>query len=253
MNKSNKTKTKKEYADMIVTALGGTIVDIEIEDDLDKILDIAFLKIKPRIGTSKYMTVPISDTIDLRNKNVYTVINVYRTSPVTNGYGNSSSSSSMYTDAILFNPSMLLTGISGYNNTLNRSLGITASDNVAISLLTSQVINQASGRSSDIDFEYDDGYLYVETAGAGTETVTIEYIPNYNSVEDVDEPFWQMYIFEMGLAYAKIALGRARNKHRVSNVQYELDGDTLISEGTSELEQLTEKLEESNDLDYFLD
>ena len=250
----SKIRSKQEFKDMILTILGSSVVDIELEDiDFERIFKLVFMKIKPRIGTTKFMTLPISDSINLKPLKVYAVINVYRSSPVANGYGESTSSSSMYTDAILFNPSLLLTGISGYNNSINRTLGITASDNVAISLLTTQLINQASGRSSDIDFEFDDGVLYVETTGSGTEYITLEYIPDYESIEDVEEPFWQNIFFDMSLAYSKIAIGRARSKYRLSNLPYEMDGETLIQEGTQELEKLNDILKEENDLDYVLD
>lgn len=250
----SKKKTRQEYKDMILTVLGDSIVDIELEDiGFDKIFKLVFMKIKPRIGTTKFMTIPIANSINLKPMKVYAVINVYRSSPVANGYGESTSSSSMYSDAILFNPSLLLTGISGYNNSLNRTLGITASDNVAISLLTTQLINQASGRSSDIDFEFDDGVLYVETTGAGTESITLEYIPDYESIEEIEEPFWQNFFFDMSLAYSKIAIGRARSKYRLSNLPYELDGEALIQEGNQELERLNELLKEENDIFYFLD
>lgn len=239
-----KALSKKKYAELIVAALGGTVVDIELENDIDKFLELAFLKVKPRIGTTKYMTKPLLSYYDFRNAGVYAVINVYRTNPVSLT-SNVSTISDVLTDSFLF---------SGTANTyLNRALGITNTDNIAISLLTSQLINQASGRSSDIDFEFDDGQLFVETVGAGTSLITIEYIPDYQSVEDISEPFWITIIFDLALAYTKIALGRARGKYRLSNLPYETDADTILQEGTSELERINEKLEELNDINYFLD
>ena len=254
-----KSMKKEEYKDLILTALGGTIVDIELEEDIDKFIRLAFMKVKPRIGTAKFMTIPLTSQVSLKALGIYAVINVYRTSPISGSTSGSTSGTindinSIYNDALLFNNGMLLTGYNGgYTNTYNQALGITNADSVAISLLTTQLINQASGRSSDIDFESDDEYLFIETAGAGVAEVTLEYIPDYKDVEEVEEPFWQNIIFDLALAYTKIALGRARGKYRISNLPYEMDADTLLSEGQQELERITEKLEENNDLDYFLD
>ena len=41
----------------------------------------------------------------------------------------------------------------------------------------------------------------------------------------------------------KIALGRARSKYTVEGSNVSLDGDTLLSEGNAELEQIREELE----------
>lgn len=237
-----KSLTKKQYCDYIKSMMGGAIVDLELESELPKFVDIAFLKIKRHIGTTKYMTLPLSESIDLSDMNVYNVVSCFRSKPIINGTTNPSNLDS---DALLFNP--------GWFNFYNNLLGLTATDSVAITLMTSQVINQATGHSSDIDFDFDDGILYIDTDNVGSQDITIEYIPDYQDVSEITEVFWQNYILYYALALTKIATGRARSKYKTNNLPYELDGDALISEGTQELETLNNKLEELDDIDYFLD
>jgi hypothetical protein len=241
-----KSLTKKEYADYICKLLGGSVVDIELEDDIEDFIDLALLKVKPYIGSTKLITLPASDKIDLSDKKIYAVINVYRGTPIqTTNITTATKGSGQSDDAYLFNP-----GLFNYANNL---LGITSTDSVAITILTNQVINQASGRPSDLEFVYDDDILYVELANAGCSEITVEYIPDYDDVSEITEPFWINYILNIAVAYTKIALGRARGKYKLSNLPYEMDSDTLLSEGNQELENLTTKLEDLNDINYIID
>lgn len=241
-----KALSKAEYAKFIIATLGGSVVDIELENDIESFIDLAFLQVKPYMGSPKFMTLPISDKIDLTDKKVYTVVNVYRGSPLAStGIYTAAPSKSISDDSYLFTP-----GLFNYANTL---LGISSVDSVAITLLTNQLINSVNGRSSDIDFVQDGNTLYVEVSGSGCEEITIEYLPDYEDASEVTEPFWINYILNLAVARTKIALGRARGKYRLSNLPYELDADTLLSEGNQELENLTSKLEELNDINYILD
>lgn len=234
--------TREDYRRDIVAQLGGTIVDIELENDIDVFLDIAFRKCKPRIGTTLYMTLPYSSSIDLTDKNVYNVVNVYRATPESNG-SLLGAASNISDDSLLFSASSL----TSYHNLLD----IASVDSVAINLLHKQVVNQATGRSAEFDFDFTDGILYVESSNC--DNVTIEYIPDYKSVEEISEPFWVNLITEYTLALTKIALGRARGKYRVSNLPYEMDADNLLSEGQQEKEALDNKLSEIHDINYYLD
>lgn len=245
---SKKALTKEQYVNFISTLLGGQTVDLELSDkEIGNLVDIALLKVKPYIGTTKLMTVNSSDAIDLSSKDVYAVINVYRGSPIDAGEYTFNTDSDKSDDTILFSPSLF--------NYTNNLLGLSSVDSIAITTLTNQVINQAYGRSGDIDFDYDseEEILYVDTGNSGTDALTIEYIPNYDDVSQISEPFWINFILNYAVALTKIALGRARSKYRLNDLPYEMDGDTLLQEGNQELENLQNDLKELDDLNYFLD
>lgn len=271
-----KALTKNEYAKFIIAQLGGTIVDIELEQDVETFIDMSLIQLKPYMNTTKLMTLPMSGVIDLTGKGVYTVVHVFRgsASSVPSLTGNNSTTNSgimdgnvtgsdsttlgdgstqltlshdgsWSSDSYLFNPNIF-----NYYGLLN---GTSTTDSIAITMLTTQIINTvAGGSSSDIDFYQDGDLLYVDVKGGDSE-ITIQYLPDYQSVEEVTEPFWINYILNLAVARTKIALGRARSKYTGSNLPYELDGDTILNEGITELETLTSELKENHDIWYILD
>ena len=87
-----KSLSKAEYAKYILLQLGGSVVDIELESDIESFIDMALLKVKPYIGSTKLWTVPIADKIDTTEKGIYTVVNVYRGTPLASNTGISSAS-----------------------------------------------------------------------------------------------------------------------------------------------------------------
>lgn len=232
----------QEYVDDILLELGGSVVDIEIEDDLPKFVNIALKRVKPRIGTTRYMTLPAKDSIDLTERNVYAVLQVFRGAPKASGVlsTDTTDDSWMFSNTIVTSPDGM--GI----------LGSTV-DSVIINYATENIVNQIRGRSPDIDFEFDNGILMIDTTDISCHQITIEYVPRFDTVEDVDDPFWQNFIYRMALAKAKVALGRARSKHRLTNLPYETDGMDLIQEGNQELQELEQYLSENVDTNYFID
>lgn len=222
---------------MIQKMLGFPVVEIEISpEDIKSYIDIAFLEVKPNLSTSKYMTLPFSPKVDLSDKGVYSVVSIYRGDTV--GVGD------LYSDeSLLFGNSVVSNGQYSYRS------GV---DSIVVNLLQKQINNTMTG-TSDIDFIYKKPTLFVEMSGTPSSTMTLEYIPDFKSIDDVDDPYWENLIYRLSLAYSKIALGRIRSKFKVSSVPYELDGDTLLSEGTQELADIRTKLEDSTDLFYPLD
>lgn len=251
-----KAMTKDQYVKFIVLQLGGTLVDVEIEDDIGDIVDVALLKCKPYIGTSKLVTVPGSTKIDLSKLNVYTVVNVFKADTgALSAYDSQSSVQGVQTgsasnDSYMFSPTLYnyYDAFTGVGN------GIGSMDSMTITLLTNQLINTVRGGTSDIDFwqDGDDLYIDVTRAGAGG-NLTIEYIPDYTDVSQISEPFWVNYIMNIAMAMAKIAMGRARSKYTIGGLPYEMDGDTLVTEGQADLDALTEQLRELDDIWYFMD
>ena len=231
-----------EYKELIMASLGGSVVDIELENDIGTFLKLALLEVAPYISTSQLMTVPYQPVIDLSDKGVYNVVTVYRGDP-----SNESNLTGLTDEALLFsNKGYSVVGAGSSSNLFNLSYV----DQMAIRLLSNQVLGTIRGMS-DIDFYFDNNKLYINSVMTGN--ITIEYNPTYSTVDSITDPFWSMYIYRLTVAHTKVALGRVRGKYRVSSTPYELDADTLLSEGNSEIETIRAELRDSADIFYILD
>jgi len=77
-------------------------------------------------------------------------------------------------------------------------------------------------------FDKSTNNLYINVASNFPSSVTIEYVPQYTSVEDITSDFWTDVIMRMSLATCKILLGRIRSKYKQSNALWSMDGDQLL-------------------------
>ena len=229
--------TMAEYTDDILLSLGGTVVDIEIEKDLPRCVNKAFREIKRYVTTPAYMTIPfgarangVGATVDLSDKNVYSVINVMRP--------NSYNSLSMNTLDVF-----------GLNISYS---AITNMDAYANRMLQLQQLNTIS---TDLDFIWDahTKQLSVTMNPPFTNMITIQYIPDYKNVEEITEIFWVDMILKLATAYAKQIIGRIRSKYTLNSAQYNLDGETLISEAATEIQEIQNYLRDNVDLAFPID
>ena len=95
--------------------------------------------------------------------------------------------------------------------------------------------------------------LYINCAYDAPKTVTIEYIPIYQSVEEVDDDYWTDQIARLSMALTKITLGRIRSFATQSNALWQLDGQTLLAEGTQEAQDIRTHLVENMNFIYPID
>jgi hypothetical protein len=109
--------------------------------------------------------------------------------------------------------------------------------------------------STDMAFREDksEHKLYINANRDDPVNITIEYIPLYEDVSELDDPYWQDIVRRLALALVKIALGRIRGKFTQSNALWSLDGETLLEEGKEELKELREQLRISDQLSYPVD
>ncbi len=218
--------TMAEYVDDIMLTLGGTVVDIEIEESLPRCVNKAFREIKQYVTTPAYMTLPfgarangVGCTIDLSSKNVYSVVNVMRP--------DSYNSLSMNTLDV-FGLNLTYSAVTNMNAYANRMLQL-------------QELNTIS---TDLDFIWDahTKQLSVTMNPPFTSAVTIQYIPDCKDVEEITEIFWEQKILKLATAYAKLILGRIRGKYTLNSAQYNLDSDTLLAEANAEIQEIHEFL-----------
>ena len=229
--------TLAEYTDEILFTLGGTVVEVEIEDQLPRCVNKAFREVKQYVTTPAYMTLPfgarangIGCTIDLKDKNVYSVVNVMRP--------DSYNSMSMNTLDVF-----------GLNLTYN---AVTNMESYANRMLQLQQLNSIS---TDLDFIWDahNKQLSVTMNPPFTNMITIQYIPDYKDVQEITEVFWIDIILKLATAYAKQVLGRIRSKYTLNSAQYNLDGETLLSEANTEIQEIQTFLRTNVDLAFPID
>lgn len=233
--------TLAEYTDEIMFSLGGigdNSVEIEIgESGIVRCINRAFREVKQYVTTPAYMTLPfgarengIGCTINLKDKDVYSVINVMRP--------DSYNSLSMNTLDVF-----------GLNLTYS---AITNMDAYANRMLRLQQLNTIS---TDLDFIWDahTKELSVTMNPPFTNAITIQYIPDYKDVEEITEVFWMDIILRLATAYAKQAIGRIRSKYTLNSSAYSLDGETLLQEANTEIQEIRTFLTTNDDLVFPID
>ena len=233
--------TLAEYTDEIMFSLGGigdNSVEIEIgESGIVRCINRAFREIKQYVTTPAYMTLPfgarangIGCTINLKDKNVYSVVNVMRP--------DSYNSLSMNTLDVF-----------GLNLTYS---AITNMEAYADRMLRLQQLNTIS---TDLDFIWDahTKELSVTMNPPFTNAITIQYIPDYKDVEEITEVFWMDKILRLATAYAKQAIGRIRSKYTLNSSAYSLDGEAMLQEANTEIQEIRTFLETNDDLAFPID
>lgn len=254
--------TLKEYIEYIKLEVTGGLLNLEITDEqIAKLINSSLIELQRYTDESRLIEVPFSSCIDLAKieeesdkdegdwKNLHirvsSVTNIYRVIPlgdIEKTSGSISSIDSMYAQLWMgFNAG------GGSMNLLNNYMLNYMSYNTLL-----QIRNTAS---TDMAFKYDHQgkKLYVNTSGSDPRALTIEYVPVYNTVEDVKSDYWIDQLRKMAVAKTKIALGRIRTFAKQTNALYTLDGDTILAEGNEELRTQREKLEQNSDIFYPVD
>lgn len=242
--------TVEDLKNQIELMLGAPILEVEVSEQIEKIIAIAFREINQYIDTPNYTTISTSGTLnksgyDLSEYNVRAVLYVARGSI-------SLINSDDSTNSLLWSP-LSITMNQNYN--YNYGYGPQTAQYSQLNLLkgytTSMIYQQLRNTlQQDLDFTYDyeNKKLYLYQQMPLTEQVTIVYNKEYNSVEDIKDPFWINLLFRLSLAYVKQVLGRVRSKYRMTSAPYELDGDTLLNEASTELSEIHAFLSENNNV-----
>ena len=237
--------TIDEYRDEIKMKLTGGVLKLEIADDtLDKIINSSLREIQRYIDTTKIITIPYSACIDLTEYNVYTVTAVYRAESYM---GNASSGEASYADPVYLSAWQFLGGGS-YGSTSIENFGL----NYAAYATTQQIRNTLSTDLARY-FDKSTNKLYINNTFGGITNITIEYIPEYKDVSEIDSIFWIDKLMRLAVANTKVVVGRVRSRYKQSNALWEQDGDTLLQEGNTELTELRADLQSSAMLAYPLD
>jgi len=218
--------TKEDYTEYIMKMLGSSLVNIELEEDIPFFVDSAFLQIKNYITDVRTMTLPYSQVVDLAGKKVANVVYIMR--------GHNQSGPGGFQDVM-------------YIYSRQSALNTYTLTDYARYLLAQQNKNTLA---TDLDFHFDkfNEKLYVYAQQALPTTITIVYTPDYESVDEITEPFWQDLIRRLAMALTKEAIGRVRSKYDLGSSTYKLDGDKLLAEAQQEQQTIREYLISNSDM-----
>ena len=221
-----------DYVDDIAFQLGGGVLELEIQSQLSKCVNKALNEIKRYMTTPKILTVPFSSTIDCNEYKVNSIISVRRPNPI---YGTTY-------------------GV-GDLDVFSLASGVLSSVDPTYYENRMMLIQQRNTISTDLDFIWEPStkLLRISVNPPFPKVVTIEFIPDYENVEEVTEPFWQDWILQLATAYAKVITGRIRSKYTLKSSQYELDGKDLIAEGREDIIKIQDYLRDNLDIVFPID
>ena len=219
-------KRMKKIVMYIENQLGGQILDLELKpEDIKQIVDQAFEEIKHYMTDTYTVTVPYANCIDLKDYNIDSVESVLR------------GQDSILTGMPFQMPAMDLMNVTG----------VYRLDDYTNALLIKRNLNILA---TDMEFMWDkpNHKLYVYANPNIPTYVTINFKPEYFSVEDIREDYWETQLRKLALGMCKVILGRIRSKYTSNSAKYQLDGNTLLAEGNSEIQQVRQFLDDNKDI-----
>lgn len=231
------SKTMKSYVDYVMKNLGNQILKIELsESQVEEVVKMALGELTHYINDTKTITVPFNSVIDTSKWPLkVSVVNYVMRGQSAINYIPTEAISSYYINGVNF----------------GQSAGMSL-DRISVAL---QAQGNMNAISTDLDFRFekDEQKLYVTCNAAKPRTLTVDYMPEYTCVDDIKEPYWQNYLKRFSLAMTKVILGRIRSKYNLNSSQYSLDGDTMLAEGNSELQEIRTTLQNNNDSLFVID
>lgn len=231
------------YIKLMLGAIAGNESSLEyMNDDLTRFVKVAFTEIEPYINVRNRITVPwtkdASGVIDFNSLKIKakSITEVRRGSD--QGYLNNT----FYTTAG--------TWYYGYMMPLFGGRFSADYDPMVMQSLMLKGINEISGDKHYL-FDYDRQLLFINFNQQYPSSITIDYIPEFTSAEQIDDSYWQNVIQQYSLALVKISLSHFRGKYvNVTGQPFTLNYDRLAAEGKEERDKIWNELVESNLLNY---
>ena len=242
---------RQSYIDEIKFRLSGGVLDLELDDTaFDRLLNSSFREVQRYIDSTKLVTIPYSNCIDLssvNNGHINSVARVFRSEGYMNTSVDGLSSTGTYpVDPMYASQWQLLSGVGNLQNFSDYALNYAAWNTML------QIRNTTS---TDLAFRYDrfNNLLYINVSSGIPKYITVEYVPRFDDVSEVISDYWIDIIIRMAVAIGKITLGRIRSRYTQSNALWQQDGQLILNEGKAELDELREKLQISTQLCYPID
>ena len=241
------------YRDEIRLRLTGGLIDLELDDvTIDKIIESCLREIQRYICSTKLITVPFSKCIDMSTIEengkvikVNSVSNVYRADAFL-GSEVGNYDSTVPSDPMAAAQWQLISGTGNMYNFQDYVYNYAAWNTLT------QIRNTTS---TDLFFRYDksSNKLYINISTGAPRNITIEYVPRYDNVDEIVSDYWIDVLMRLCVATTKVAVGRIRSRYKQSNAIWSQDGDTILSEGLSELNELRSQLKAETQLFYPID
>ena len=245
-----------DYVNEIKLELTGGVLELEITDDvIASLVNKAFREIQRYIDIPKLVTVPFAPCIDLGpwvdDKGVQhegfkcsSIVRVYRT--VGYNGNNEVTNNQNINDPMYMQQWMIYSNGGSMYNLDNYVMNFAAYNTM---LQMRNTISTVMSWKEDKEGKK----LYINSAYDVPKMVTIEYIPIYQSVEEVEDDYWTDQIAKLSMALVKITLGRIRSFSTQTNALWTLDGDTLLAEGNAEAQAIRQSLVDNMNFMYPID
>lgn len=239
----------EDVRDEIKLKLTGDLLEFELEDEtLDKVINSAIRELQRYITTTRLITIPFKQCIDLSDPSdtndeqldVNYVVMIYRTHDVG---GNADTTSY---DPMQVAQWQMLSGMG------NLAYFNDAVYNYSAWTTLQQIRNTTS---TDLAFKFDKvtKKLYINSSTGTPDYITIEYIPVIKSVDEINSEYWEDILVRLSLALTKVTIGRIRSRYTQSNALWQGDGETILQEGQEELKELREALINNSELYFPID
>lgn len=194
---------------------------------------IAFRELKRYMKTPVDKTVPFATRIDLDEVGIKTKKVLY----VQAAYPRIGLTLSSIDSCNVFQVAASVNNYSGIGQTSAINI-----DPIMSEMGMAQVRNTLS---TDFQWKHDvmNNCIYCTHRDPRPGQVTVRYVPDFQDVSEIKSDTWLDYLIRMSEANMKKALGRARSKYTIEGSNVSLDGDVLLQEANTELEQIREELE----------
>lgn len=219
-------KRLKKIVTYIENRLGCQVLDLELTPkQIKDIVNESFEELIHYMTDTYTVTVPYAQCIDLSKYNIDSIESVLR------------AQDSILTGLPFVIPAMDLSNVTGMYKL----------DDYTNALL---IKRNLSTLATDMDFVWDkpNRKLFLAANPNQPNKVTINFKPEYYSVDDIREQYWETQLRKLALAECKIVLGRIRGKYTSSSSKYQLDGPTLLAEGNAELTAIRQELDNNKDI-----
>lgn len=239
--------TMREVIEEIKLEITGGLLELEIEDPaIELAIRKAMRELERFWDETTMVTVPFSSCIDLTDseldlkENANAIVDVFRTDAVGDVEGNGINDP-------MFAQQWMLFSNAGTMYNLNEYLLNYASWNTL--LQTKNTI------STDMAFKEDKqaNKLYINHYLDIPQFVTIEYIPKLTDTTEIKSDYWIDMLVKFSLAISKVVLGRIRTRFTQSSSLWTQDGETLLTEGNTELKELRDTLRANDNLIFGVD
>lgn len=241
-----------DYREEIKLKLTGDLLESEIDDNtINRIIKSALRELQRYITSTRLVTIPFKPCIDLSNEedtnneklNVNSVVMIYRTEDLS---GTGTITSGSITDPMQIAQWQLVSGMGNLTNFQD------AVWNYSAWTTLEQIRNTIS---TDLSFRFDKhtNKLYINVSSGTPKSITVEYIPVIQDVEEITSDYWVDMLMRLSIALTKVTIGRIRTRYTQSNALWQQDGDTILSEGREELTNIREMLLANSELCYPID